>query len=238
MILKKIIKFFVALVLWVLTIFFGVTVLLYMPHVSAFISLSVTLLIVPIKKWQDLIGKVIDGKVKALIVVFLFLIMIPIVPTDGSTTENGPDNSPTSTTNSTSEDIRPTDGGDIQNTLPIISRPGDTLDDPIVVTVDEFANDINTDISLAKDRYDGKYIRITGEIKQIVDGGIMTGYYLYGNRGDDGLRVVCWKDGDPQKDVLEGKPYTFLGVIREITTTNATEIAECVIVSQEDQDVG
>ena len=118
-----------------------------------------------------------------------------------------------------------------QNSSTNISHPGIIKSNPIIVSVDEFVKEINADISAAKEKYNGKYIKIIGDVKQIVDGGIMTGYYIFGTRGDSGLRIVCWKDGDPEKGVTEGNTYTFLGKIREITATNATEIAECVIVT-------
>jgi len=120
---------------------------------------------------------------------------------------------------------------DVQNSSTNISQPGVIKSNPLIVSVDEFVQDINADIAAAKEKYNGKYIKITGDVKQIVDGGIMTGYYIYGNRGDSGLRIVCWQDGDPQKGVAEGKTYTFLGKIREVTTANATEIAECIILT-------
>ncbi len=120
---------------------------------------------------------------------------------------------------------------DIQDSTSNISQPGVIKSNPIIVTVDEFAKEINTNISKAKEKYNGKYIKITGNITQIVDGGIMTGYYIYGKRGDSGLRVICWQDGDQQKGVIQGKSYTFLGKIQEITKVNATEISECTIIT-------
>ena len=120
---------------------------------------------------------------------------------------------------------------EIQDSSLNISHPGVIKSNPIVVSVDDIAHDINADIDAAKERYNEKYVKITGRINQIVDGGNMTGYYIYGKRGDDGLRIVCWQNGDPQKGVTEGKTFTFLGKMREVTTVNVTEIAECVIIT-------
>lgn len=102
--------------------------------------------------------------------------------------------------------------------------------EPGIVTIAEFVADINEDIEAAKTKYNGKWIQITGEVNQAVDGGIMTGYYLYGERGDSGLRVVCWVDGGIHSGSVVGNTYTFLGQVREITTFNATEIGDCTII--------
>lgn len=105
-----------------------------------------------------------------------------------------------------------------------------TKSNPAKVTVSELVAEINADIDAAKDKYNGKWIKITGKVTQVVDGGIMTGYYLYGKRGDSGLRIVCWRDGDIYKGAMVGNTFTFVGQVREITTFNATEIGDCTII--------
>ena len=57
----------------------------------------------------------------------------------------------------------------------------------------------------------------------------MYGYYLYGKRGEDGLKITCWINEDKQLTSV-GKTETFLGVVREITIVNNTEIGDCIIV--------
>ena len=110
-----------------------------------------------------------------------------------------------------------------------ISKLG-TKANPGIVTVKELVADIDKDIDAAKAKYNGKWIKITGKVTQVVDGGIMTGYYIYGKRGDNGLRIVCWRDGDIFSGSVVGNTYTFLGQVREITTFNATEIGDCTII--------
>ena len=63
----------------------------------------------------------------------------------------------------------------------------------------------------------------------ISDGGIMTGYYVYGKRGDSGLKITCWVDDANDTGLRVGEAATFEGVVREVTTVNNTEIALCLI---------
>lgn len=118
--------------------------------------------------------------------------------------------------------------GNVQNVaLPQLG----TKENPGEITVSELVAEISADIDAAKDKYNGKWIKITGKVTQVVDGGIMTGYYLYGKRGDSGLRIVCWRDGDIYKGAMVGNTFTFVGQVREITTFNATEIGDCTIIN-------
>ena len=63
----------------------------------------------------------------------------------------------------------------------------------------------------------------------ISDGGAMCGYYLYGKRGDEGLKITCWIENDMTQASV-GQTKTFLGIVREVTTVNNTEIGKCKIV--------
>lgn len=112
----------------------------------------------------------------------------------------------------------------------IETLPGETKDNPIVITVDVLVEEINADIDSAKEKYNGKWIQITGDVVSYYTVAGMTGYYLYGDRGVSGLRIICWCDGDPYKSTMLGEIYTFVGIMREVTTFNATEIGECEIV--------
>ena len=107
---------------------------------------------------------------------------------------------------------------------------GETKDNPIVITADTLVKEINSNIDSAKAKYNGKWIQITGSIVNHYTVAGMTGYYLYGDRGTSGLRIICWCDGDPYKDATQGNTYTFLGIMREVTLFNATEIGECEII--------
>lgn len=73
--------------LWVLTACFTVLFLLCLPHISGFIALAAALLLAPVRKWQALLGKCIDGKIKTFTVIglaTLVFITVPSAKTDGS----------------------------------------------------------------------------------------------------------------------------------------------------------
>lgn len=111
---------------------------------------------------------------------------------------------------------------------------GETRDNPFVLTADELASEILDDIDAAKEKYNDKWIQITGTITDTSDGGIMYGYYLYGQRsttGYTGLSIMCWCDDGPYSGSVIGDTQTFLGLMREVTTVNVTEIAECERIS-------
>lgn len=101
---------------------------------------------------------------------------------------------------------------------------------PYVLTVAELAEEINADIKAAKAKYNGKWIKITGEITDTTDGGVCYGYYLYGQRattGYIGLKIICWCEDGPYSGSVLGDTQTFLGQVLEISTVNSTEIIDC-----------
>ena len=111
-----------------------------------------------------------------------------------------------------------------------ISKLG-TKSNPAEVTVSELVAEINADKDAAKSKYNGKWIKITGKVLSANNVAGMTRFYLYGEHGDSGLRIVCWVN----KEVLKpfdytGETHTFIGQVREITTVNATEIGDCTII--------
>ena len=112
-------------------------------------------------------------------------------------------------------------------------EPGDSKDNPIVVTVEEFVNEINNDVDAAKLKYNEKWIEITGKVTDYsrYNSDSLSGFYLYGDYGDDKLRVVCWQNKGELKPFEKiGDTCTCTGIVREVTTVNATEIGDCVIV--------
>ena len=113
-----------------------------------------------------------------------------------------------------------------------ITKLGYTSLNPGIVSVSEFVSDINSNIDSAKEEYNGKWIQITGEIKNFYTSAGMTAYYLYGDRGDSGLRIVCWCDGELTDGFILGQTRTFVGKVREVTTVNATEIGDCKLISE------
>lgn len=110
---------------------------------------------------------------------------------------------------------------------------GSDKEHPYVITAEQLADEINRDISAAKAKYNGKWVKITGEISDTSDGGVVYGYYIYGKRattGYTGLKIICWCDDGPYSGSVLGDTKTFLGQVREITTFNATEIGDCEII--------
>ena len=81
--------------LWVLTLFFTLSTLVYFPSFSSVFSLLLVCLVVPITKWQAILQKFIRGKLKVAIVIVLALLTIFTAPTSDSDVT---DNIPTSVT--------------------------------------------------------------------------------------------------------------------------------------------
>jgi Ca2+/Na+ antiporter len=112
-------------------------------------------------------------------------------------------------------------------------EPGNRSKYPIIVTVEEFVDEINADIESAKDKYNGKWVEITGRVTDYsrYNSSSLSGYYLYGEYGDEGLRIVCWQNKGAELQFTKvGCMCTCTGLVREITTANATEIGDCRIV--------
>ena len=109
---------------------------------------------------------------------------------------------------------------------------GVTKSNPGIVTVDELVKEIKSDIDGAKEKYNGKWVQITGKVLSAHNVAGMTSFYLYGEKGGSGLRIVCWVNEEVLKPFdYTGETHTFIGQVREITTVNATEIGDCEIVA-------
>lgn len=106
-----------------------------------------------------------------------------------------------------------------------------TKTNPGEVTVTELVAEINKDIDAAKSKYNDKWIKITGKVLSADNVAGMTKFYLYGEFGDSGLRIICWVNDEILKPFeYTGETHTFIGQVREITVVNATEIGDCTIV--------
>lgn len=108
---------------------------------------------------------------------------------------------------------------------------GSSRSNPIIVTTSQFVNEINSNIDNAKERYNGKWIQITGEVNSVHNVAGMTSFYLYGEKGGSGLKIVSWVNKEELKPFdYKGETHTFLGQVREVSTVNSTEIGNCEIV--------
>lgn len=101
--MKKSGKFGKNVVLWILTVFFALTFLVYMPHIASFIALAVAVFLAPIQKWQDLLGKYVKGKIKTIAVIILVVLTFATVPTTETTDNDIPPETTISVTDETTE---------------------------------------------------------------------------------------------------------------------------------------
>ena len=111
--------------------------------------------------------------------------------------------------------------------------PGSSSKYPFVVTVEEFANDIRANIDAAKDKYNGKWVEITGRVTDYsrYNGSSLSGYYLYGEYAKEGLKIVCWQNKEDSTQFTKvGRMCNCTGIVREVSTFNATEIVDCQMV--------
>lgn len=110
---------------------------------------------------------------------------------------------------------------------------GSSKNNPYVLTADELVEEIETDIDAAKDKYNGKWVKITGVVTDYsrYSSDDLSGYYLYGNYGKGGLKIVCWQNkGAFKQNEKIGDACTCIGQVREISTVNSTEIGNCDII--------
>lgn len=109
-------------------------------------------------------------------------------------------------------------------------EPGSSRSVPIVVTASQFANEITSNTDVAKAKYNGKWVQITGTVLSANNVAGMTNFYLYGEKGGSGLKVVCWVNEEVLKPFdYKGETHTFVGQVREVSTVNSTEIGNCEI---------
>ena len=116
-------------------------------------------------------------------------------------------------------------------TIEVSNEPGENWRNPIIVTVEEFANEIKADISAASDKYNGKWIQITGRVTDYsrYNSSSLSGYYLYGKYAQEGLRVVCWQNKKAEQQFLYvGRMCVCIGKVSELSIST-TELVNCDI---------
>ena len=87
--------------LWILSIFFILSAMVYSPSFSSLISVLIVALVIPISKWQAILNKYIKGKLKLIIVIILALVTMFTAP---NTEANAPDDTTATTTTEASTD--------------------------------------------------------------------------------------------------------------------------------------
>lgn len=82
------------ILLWGLAIIFLSGGFVYFPSVSGILAFILVALILPIQKWQDIISKVLNGKVRVIVAIVLAIAMFATIPAtpevDGDVTANAP----------------------------------------------------------------------------------------------------------------------------------------------------
>ena len=121
--------------------------------------------------------------------------------------------------------------GELQSAdaAPVVSTNRDNIEVAYSVSVSELVNEIKKDKTAAGEKYNGQWIEITGKVTYISESAGMTGYYLWGERGGNGLNITCWVDEADDIGLSVGDTVTFIGAMREVSTFNNTEIGLCVI---------
>ena len=112
-----------------------------------------------------------------------------------------------------------------------VKEPGSSRSTPIVVTASQLANEINSNTDTAKTKYNGKWVQITGKVLSAHNVAGMTSFYLHGEKGGSGLKVVCWVNEEVLKPFdYRGETHAFIGQVREVSAVNSTEIGNCEII--------
>ena len=89
--MKKLLNFFGKVISWLLSFFFVMSAVAFLPHYSGIISLVITALLIPINKWQNVIKKAINGKLRIVLVFALFVAMLLTVPVSSRTAQDEDD---------------------------------------------------------------------------------------------------------------------------------------------------
>lgn len=91
--------------MWIVTVFFILSALVYFPSFSSLFALLIVCLVLPATQWQDVLKKFVHGKLKIAVVIILILLTIFTAPTtDVDNTPNIPTTETTvPTTESTTE---------------------------------------------------------------------------------------------------------------------------------------
>ena len=208
----------------------GILILLEILFALGFLMLPVVWLVLLIaKKNRKHIGK-------AIIICFIGFIINGIAIGELGETSNETNVVTSTEETQTPVQIEQSTSGPAPTTTPDatpepVKEPGSSRSNPIVVAASQFANEINSNTDAAKTRYNGKWVQITGKVLSAHNVAGMTSFYLYGERGGSGLKIVCWANKEVLKPFdYRGETHTFVGQVREVSTANSTEIGNCEII--------
>jgi len=134
------------IIMWILTGFFAISALVFMPSFASFVAIAAAIILAPIHTWQELLGKYIGGALKTIIVIVMTIVIAfsaPDTETDDRS-DRQDRNAIVESTASTSQpttipddtkatDVEPTD----TETVPAETEPVQTEPAPVVTTPPE-----------------------------------------------------------------------------------------------------
>ncbi len=131
------------ILLWFLVLFYLAAAIIYLPHTSGFLAVAFILLILPVGKWQQLVGKITKGKWKIAICIVLALLTLmlaptPEIPTPAPSQPNSAATSSMASTptlpNFTGTPSIPTTNQSVPSTAPAIPTESSTMTAPNLPT--------------------------------------------------------------------------------------------------------
>ena len=217
--MKKLFNFFGKVISWLLSFFFVMSAVAFLPHYSGIISLVITALLIPINKWQNVIKKAINGKLRIALVFALFVVMFLTVPVSSRTDQNTEDEPSAKETTAYTEpveldadvpawkkDIPAELAADIERAFIEIGENPDYIESIEYVSTVETAFFYSRDYKVTFDK---------GSIVDILDPETWVHSRFYR------ITTQEWFDSEPEKDIY---PFEYLTSIKFWTDDDTTNI--------------
>lgn len=217
--MKKLLNFFGKVISWLLSFFFVMSAVAFLPHYSGIISLVITALLIPINKWQNVIKKAINGKLRIVLVFALFVAMLLTVPVSSRTGQDEKDEPSTKETTAYTESIEidsdtpawkkdiPAElAADIERAFTEIGENPDYIESIEYVDTVETAFFYNRDYKITFDK---------GSLVDMLDPETWVHSRFYR------ITTQEWFDSEPEKDIY---PFEYLTSIKFWTDDNTTNI--------------
>ena len=216
--MKKLLIFLGKVISWVLSFFFAMSAVAFLPHYSGIVSLMIVALLIPINKWQNVIKKAIRGKLKIALAFALFVVMLLTVPVSSrtSTKEDEPSTKETTARTESVEvaadvpawkkDIPIELAADIERAFIEIGENPDYIESVEYVNTVETAFFYNRDYKVTFDK---------GSFADILDPETWVHSRFYR------ITTQEWFDSEPEKDLY---PFEYLTSIKFWTDDDITNI--------------
>lgn len=92
------------ILLWCATVFFVLTALVYFPSFASLTALAISILLLPLTAWQDILHRYLHTKAKIAVSIILFVVTILLVPSTHLSEPTPSTDLPVSSTTSTAEE--------------------------------------------------------------------------------------------------------------------------------------